>query len=112
MSFQHLTTRLLADRALVGQLLAGNPGVNANTNGLPGLEVLRKIVGAMLTFGLVACVAAVVASAVVWGLGANSGNPHMAGRGKSGVVVAAGAALLIGGANAIITFFSAAGSAI
>jgi hypothetical protein len=51
-------------------------------------------------------------SAVVWGLAANSGNPHLAGKGKTGVVVAAGAALLIGGANAIITFFSAAGSAI
>jgi hypothetical protein len=47
---------------------------------------------------------------VVWGFGANSGNPHLAGRGKSGVVVAAGAALLIGAANAIVTFFSNAGS--
>ena len=105
-----LATRLL--HLLADGQLAGDPGITANTNGLPGLDALRKVVGAMLTFGLVACVAAVVVSAVVWGLASNSGNPHLAGKGKSGVVIAAGAALLIGGANAIITFFSAAGSAI
>ena len=90
--------------------LIEDPGVTANTTGLPGLAQLRSLVGAMLTFGLVACVAALVASAVTWGFGSNSGNPHLAGRGKSGVVVSAGAALLIGAANAIVAFFSAAGA--
>ncbi len=89
-----------------------DPGVIANGSGLPGLAQLREIVGALLTFGLVACVAALVISAVVWGLGSNSGNPHLAGRGKSGVLVAAGAALLIGAANAIVTFFSNVGATI
>ncbi len=93
-------------------VVAQDPGVTANSNGLPGLSQLRTIVGALLTFGLVACVAATVVSAVVWGFGANSGNPHVAGRGKTGVVVAAGAALLIGAANAIVTFFSNVGSSI
>lgn len=93
-------------------VIAQDPGVTSNSTGLPGLGQLRQIVGAMLTFGLVACVAALVASAVVWGFGANSGNPHLAGRGKSGVVTAAGAALLIGAANALVTFFSNVGSAI
>ncbi len=94
------------------RLWAGDPGVHSNSSGLPGLAQLRQIVGAMLTFGLVACVAALVASAVVWGVAANGGNPHLAGRGKSGVMIAAAAALLIGGANAIITFFSNAGATI
>jgi hypothetical protein len=96
--------------ALPGALPAEDPGVSSNTTGLPGLEQLREIVGAMLTFGLVACVAALVVAAVVWGFGSNSGNPHLAGRGKTGVMVAAGAALLIGAANAIVTFFSGVGS--
>lgn len=91
-------------------LVARDPGVHPNNSGLPGLAQLRTIVGAMLTFGLVACVAALVVSAVVWGFGSNSGNPHLAGRGKTGVVVAAGAALLIGAANAIVTFFSNVGA--
>ncbi|MDX5398648.1 MAG: DUF6112 family protein [Actinomycetes bacterium] len=89
-----------------------DPGIIANGSGLPGLAALRQIVGALLTFGLVACVAALVIAAVVWGFGSNSGNPHLAGRGKSGVLVAAGAALLIGAANAIVTFFSNVGATI
>lgn len=91
-------------------VLTEDPGISPNSRGLPGLPQLKEIVGALLTFGLVACVGALVASAVVWGFGSNSGNPHLAGRGKSGVVVAAGAALLIGAANAIVTFFSNAGA--
>lgn len=92
--------------------VAADPGVRPNTTGLPGLPAVKEIVGAMLTFGLVACVAALVAAAVVWGLASTSGNPHLAGRGKTGVLVAAGAAMLIGAANAIVTFFSAAGARI
>lgn len=96
--------------ALTTLLPFDDPGISSNTSGLPGLAQLREIVGALLTFGLVACVAALVVSSVVWGFGSNSGNPHLAGRGKTGVVVAAGAALLIGAANAIVTFFSNTGS--
>jgi hypothetical protein len=87
-----------------------DPGVRPNTDGLPGLDQLLRLVGATLTFGLVACVAAVAVSAATWALGANSGNPHLAGRGKTGVVVSAGAALLIGAANALIAFFAAVGA--
>ena len=100
----HILTTVALD------ILAEDPGVRPNSRGLPGLPQLKEIVGAMLTFGLVACVAALVASAVVWGFASNSGNPHLAGRGKTGVVVSAGAALLIGAANAIVTFFSNAGA--
>ncbi len=103
-----MTLHLLT--ALPTFLPMDNPGITSNTTGLPGLAQLRSIVGALLTFGLVGCVAALVIAAVVWGFGSNSGNPHLAGRGKTGVVVAAGAALLIGAANAIVTFFSGVGS--
>ena len=41
-------------------LAAADPGVTSNTTGLPGLAQLRSMVGALLTFGLVACVAALV----------------------------------------------------
>jgi hypothetical protein len=86
-----------------------DPGVRPNTDGLPGLPQLKELAGAVLTFGLVLCVVVVVVSAVSWGFGANSGNPHLAGRGKTGVVVAVGAALLIGAANALIAFFARIG---
>lgn len=89
-----------------------DPGISPNTNGLPGLNEARKIVGALLTFGIVAAVAGIAISAVVWALSAHNGNSHYASRGKTGVLVAAAAALLIGGADAIVAFFQSAGASI
>ena len=62
--------------------------VPPNQNGLPGLAAHQNIVGALLTFGLVASVAGVVISAVAWAIGSTSSNPHIAGRGKNGGRVA------------------------
>lgn len=87
-------------------LATQDPGISPNSNGLPGLPALRQMVGALLTFGLVACVAGFVVSAVAWALGSFNNNAHYAGKGKTGCLVAAGAAILIGSANAIIRFFS------
>jgi hypothetical protein len=100
------TTRILETYSPT--VLAG-AGISPNDNGLPGVSEARKIAGAMLTFGLIACVAGLAISAIVWALSAHNGNSHYAVRGKIGVVVAAAAALLIGGADAIVTFFQSAG---
>ena len=76
-----------------------------NTDGLPGIAQLRTIVGAVMTVGLILAVLALIVSAIVWAMGANSSNPHLAGRGKSGVLVALGAAILCGGAVTLVNFF-------
>ena len=86
--------------------------VPPNQNGLPGIAAIEKIVGALLTFGLIASVAGIAISAIAWAIGSHSSNPHVAGRGKTGVLVSVGAAMLIGAANTLVTFFSAAGSAV
>ena len=86
--------------------------IQPNTNGLPGIAALESIVGALLTFGLIAAVAAVAVSAIAWAFGANSSNPHIAGRGKTGVIVSLAAAMLIGAANTLVNFFNAAGAAV
>jgi len=98
--------------SLAGRVLVGDPGVRPNDNGLPGLRVLQQMVGALLTWGLLACVAGLVVSVIVWALAHHQGNYAHASTGKTGVLVAAGGALLIGGANAIITFFSDLGAGI
>jgi hypothetical protein len=91
---------------------ASGPNIQPNDTGLPGVSEAKKIVGALLTFGLIAAVAGVAISAIGWALGSHSANPHLAGRGKVGVIVAAAAALLIGGADLIINFFQSAGSSL
>ena len=86
--------------------------IRPNTTGLPGIAAMETLVGALLTFGLIAAVAAVAISAITWAVGSNSSNPHIAGKGKNGVLVAGAAAMLIGAANTLVTFFSNAGSAV
>lgn len=93
-------------------MLLPSINISPNTHGLPGLAALEAMVGALLTFGLVAAVAGVAISAIAWAVGSHSSNPHVAGRGKTGVMVAGAAAMLIGAANTLVTFFSNAGASI
>jgi hypothetical protein len=94
------------ESVVVEWIAAQDPGVTPNASGLPGLPAVKQIVGALLTFGLVACVAGFAVSAAAWALGSHGGNPHYAGRGKQGCLIAGVAAVLIGSANAIIKFAS------
>src|SRR5665647_2993701 len=103
---------MVAARVVAWSVRLGDPGISPNEDGLPGLPVVRSIVGALLTWGLVACVAGLVVSVIVWALAHQQGNYSYASGGKTGVVVSAGGALLIGGANAIVAFFSAMGAGI
>lgn len=49
---------------------------------------------------------------IVWAVAHHQGNYSHAASGKAGVLVAIGGAMLVGGANAIIAFFSDLGSGI
>lgn len=89
-----------------------SPHITPNTNGLPGTNEAEKLVGALLTFGLIAAVAGVAIASITWALGSHSANPHLAGRGKTGVIVACIAALLVGGADILVNFFASAGASL
>ena len=80
--------------------------VTPNNDGLPGVNTAMRIVGALLTFGLIAAVAGIALGAIVWALGSHTSNPHHANRGKTGVLVSAAAAILVGSADAIVNFFA------
>lgn len=92
--------------------LPANVDIDPNSNGLPGIRQLSSIVGASMTVGLILAVLAVVISAIVWALGSNSSNPHMAGRGKLGVLVGLGAAIVTGASVALVNFFWNVGQAV
>jgi hypothetical protein len=79
--------------------------ITPNGTGLPGIEQLRIIVGAVMTLGLILSVLALIVAAIMWGFGANSSNPHLASRGKVGVLVACGAAIICGSAVTLVNFF-------
>ena len=82
-----------------------NVDVTPNDDGLPGIAALRNIVGAVMTIALILSVLALLISAIVWGFGSNSSNPHLASRGKVGVLVSCAAAIITGAAVTLINFF-------
>ena len=86
-------------------LLPLDINISPNSNGLPGIQQLKSIVGASMTIGLILAVLALIISAIVWALGSNSSNPHLAGRGKLGVLVALGAAIVCGASVTLVNFF-------
>ncbi len=65
--------------------------------GLGGIGDLRAIVGALLTFVLVVAVLVLIVSAIIWAIATANGNYTSAGKARTGVLVALGAATLAGG---------------
>lgn len=86
--------------------------IDPNSSGLPGIEQLRVIVGAVMTVGLILSVLALIVSAIIWAYGSNSSNPHLAGRGKIGVLISCGAAAVCGASVTLINFFWGVGQAV
>ena len=101
MTITTLATWTLARLAMLPMQIDIDP----NDSGLPGIDQLRTIVGAVMTVGLILSVLALIVSAIVWGFGANSSNPHLASRGKIGVLVSCGAAVICGASVTLINFF-------
>lgn len=86
--------------------------ISPNETGLPGIASLRTVVGAAMTMGLVLSVLALIISAIIWGFGTNSSNPHLAGRGKLGVLVSCGAAVICGASVTLVNFFWTVGQGV
>ncbi|MCL1899947.1 MAG: DUF6112 family protein [Promicromonosporaceae bacterium] len=92
----------------IGQVVGLIPmdvNISPNDSGLPGISQLKTIVGAVMTVGLILSVLALIISAIIWGFGSNSSNPHLASRGKLGVIVSCAAAVICGASVTLINFF-------
>lgn len=70
--------------------------VGPDFDAVSGSAQFSRIVGALLTYGLLTAVVMIVACATVWALAASSGSWHTASRAKSGLLVALGGATLLG----------------
>ncbi|MBN6750037.1 DUF6112 family protein [Micrococcus luteus] len=71
-------------------------GIFPDFNGLGGIGDLRAVVGALLTFVLIIAVLMLIISAIVWAIASGHGNYATASKGRVGVLVAVGAAILAG----------------
>lgn len=85
--------------------LAPTVKLNPDPSELPGQGVWQGLVNGIAGVALLACVAIFAIGAVMWALSTRGGNVAFSSQGKATVVVAAVAALLIGGADGFINFF-------
>ena len=86
--------------------------LNPNPANLPFSGTLSDLVNGLAAVALLLALAAVVLSAGRWGIGVATNNLSWAEQGKTGVIVSAGSALLIGGAAIIINFFFHVGTSL
>ena len=94
---------------MIPTLFAANPRnvrIDPDPSGLPGSRVLQDLVDGLAFWMLLAALAGVLIGAGVWALASHGNNHHWSARGRSGALVSAAAALVIGGAAAIINFFA------
>ena len=66
-------------------------------DGLTGIGDLKQVVGALFMFVLIIAVLMLIVSAIYWAIAAAHGNYSAAAKGRVGVLVALGAAVLAGG---------------
>lgn len=77
--------------------------VNPNSN-LPGTPQLSQLIGGLMTWVLLACVAAVLIGAAAWGFGSRMGHYASAQHGRTMCLGGAVGALVAGAAVAIVNF--------
>ncbi len=85
-------------------------GVFPDFSGLSGISDLNKVVGALLMITLIAAVAVVIVSGVIWAVAAAIGNYQWAQRGRAGLLVGLVAAVFAGGAVALMNWLLGVGS--
>lgn len=72
--------------------------VGPDFSALSNNRELERMIGALLTYGLVIAVLMLIVCASGWALGAATGNWQVAARSRSGLLVALLGAVLLGGA--------------
>ncbi len=100
-----MLTTVVETIPLLPALIPMDITIDPNDTGLPGISQLKTIVGAIMTIGLILSVLALIISAIIWGFGSNSSNPHMASQGKLGVIISCVAAIICGASVTLINFF-------
>jgi type IV secretory pathway VirB2 component (pilin) len=89
-----------------------NVNVNPTQDNLPGTSILESLAGGIGHWALIASIVGVIVGGVMWAFGHFSHNYQQSYNGRRGLIVSGVAALLIGGATQIISFFFSQGGKI
>jgi type IV secretory pathway VirB2 component (pilin) len=99
---------------VLSSLLAATSGSNIQLDPsqggyLPGEQTLENLASGVGHWALLAAIVGVIVGGVMWAFGHFSHNYQQSYSGRRGVIVSGVAALLIGGASQIISFFFSLG---
>jgi type IV secretory pathway VirB2 component (pilin) len=81
----------------------------SQTGDLPGEQTLETLASGVGHWALLAAIVGIIVGGVMWAFGHFTHNYQQSYSGRRGVIVSGVAALLIGGASQIISFFFSAG---
>ncbi len=95
-----------------GARLVAQVEVSPDIEALPGGRQLQQLVDGTAAFALVVLVGAIVGGAVLWAVGAAGSNYGQVGAGKRMVLLGMFGAVIVGGAAALVNFFTALGGQI
>jgi Family of unknown function (DUF6112) len=93
-------------QVIASWLLSATVSAKPDPGGLPGSNVVERLVNGIFFFTLMGCLAAILVGAVLWAFGSRSNNTHYASLGRTGVVGGFIGALFAGAAPALINFAS------
>ena len=93
-----------------GHFLWADVSLNPSPTALPGSGTLQQMANGLAGWGLILALVAMVVGAVMWALASHTQNLHGSVSGRRTVLVAGGAALLIGAAPIVVNFFFHAGT--
>jgi len=86
--------------------------VTANPNALPGSAAITQLLSGLTFWAFLAAVLGMLLGAAMWAVGHHSSNYQQAANGRRGVIVSGFAALIVGAAPALVSFFFTMGQGV
>src|ERR1700748_313445 len=91
-------------------VIAGNVTASPDPTSLPGSNVLQQIVNGAEAWALAIALLGAFVGAALWAIASHTHNHHYAARGRMAALISAAAALIVGAAPGLVTFFERLGT--
>ncbi|PZS23920.1 MAG: hypothetical protein DLM54_00410 [Acidimicrobiales bacterium] len=93
-------------------LAGATPNISPNSGGLPGLDILSGFASGAEFGALILAIIGTLVGAAIWAVASHSHNSHHAHAGRAAMLVGAFAALAVGAAPGIVSFFFGKGTGV
>ncbi len=111
---RHLVAAVASTAGTTGSSGAGGGlgSIPLTESGLPGASTAVGFVGGLRFWALLGCLVGLLLAAIAAALGAHGDNPRLAGKGRSGLIIAGASALLVGAGPFLINWAFTSGGGV